>query len=164
VANFIKIGQTVFEILLFFWISEILNFYWLLGSEGPRLSLCQISSKSVNLLQSYCDFSIFSRWLPPPSWISEILNFYWLRGSNGPRCITLPNFINTGQSIRDIAISLFLKMVATAVLDFKNSQILLVTRAEELRCITVRNFVEIYQSVAELLRFFDFSRWLPPPS
>jgi len=30
--------------------------------------------------------------------------------------------------------------------------------------ITVLNFVKIGRSVAEILRFFEFSRWPPPPS
>ena len=30
--------------------------------------------------------------------------------------------------------------------------------------VTVRNFVKIGQTVAEILRFFGFPKWRPPPS
>jgi len=31
-------------------------------------------------------------------------------------------------------------------------------------CVTVSNFVGIDQTAADVWRFFDFSRWRPPPS
>ena len=60
----------------------------------------------------------------------------------------------------DIAIFRIFKMAAT-ILDFWNREILLVIRSRESRRIFVPNFVKIGQSVAKMLRFFDFSRWLP---
>jgi len=47
------------------------------------------------------------------------------------------------------------KMAAAAILDFCNRELLLAI---------VPNFVKIGQSVVKILRFFDFSRWRPPPS
>jgi len=44
--------------------------------RGWNASSCQISSKDVNPLHTYCDFFYFSRWQPLLSWISEILKFY----------------------------------------------------------------------------------------
>jgi len=36
--------------------------------------------------------------------------------------------------------------------------------SRESKCVTVPNFAAIVQTVAEICRFFDFSRWQPPPS
>ena len=51
------------------------------------------------------------------------------------------------------------------VKNFNNPKILLangVSRAESPGCIAVLNFTKIGQSVVEISRFFDFSRWRPP--
>ena len=79
VPNFIKIGQSIAEIQQFFdfsrWrplpssISEIRKFYYLRGSGWRDASLCQISSKSVNLLQRYSNFLIIQDGGRPPSLI-----------------------------------------------------------------------------------------------
>ena len=54
-------------------------------------------------------------------------------------------------------------MVAAAILDYRIHKILLsVSRGP--KCIIVPNFVKIGRSIAEILHFFEFSRWLPPPS
>jgi len=36
--------------------------------------------------------------------------------------------------------------------------------SEEPGCITMPNFIKICQPIAELLQFFNFSRWRPLPS
>ena len=71
------------------------------------------------------------------------------------------NRLNCG---RDIVIFIFFKMVATDILDFQNFNFQLSERSRVWNCFTVPNFVEIAQTKAEILRFFDFSRWRPPPS
>jgi len=55
-------------------------------------------------------------------------------------------------------------MATAAILDFWNREILLPIRVAGLRRFSMPNFVKIGQSVAKILRFFDFSRWRPPPS
>ena len=47
--------------------------------------------------------------------------------SEGPRDIVMPNFVKIGQSVAEINIAIFrlFKMSAAAILDFRNSQILL---------------------------------------
>jgi len=45
-------------------------------------------------------------------------NFIGFMGSKGPKCITLPNFIKTGQYNADIAISYFSKWLPSTILDF----------------------------------------------
>ena len=73
---------------------------------------------------------------------------------------------NRSVRCRDIAIFWIFKMAADAILDFWNGKILLVivVQREETHQYATPNFVKIGQSVAKMLRFFDFSRWRPPPS
>ena len=59
----------------------------------------------------------------------------------------------------DIAIFRIFKMAAAAILDFWYRKILLIIRMQRARRIYVPNFVKIGQSVAKILRCFDFSRW-----
>jgi len=79
------------------------------------------------------------------------------------------------QSIgwEDIKIFRFFKMAAAAILDCRIRKILMADAVAtfywlpvsgEPRRITVPNFVKIGGSVAEILRFFDFSRWPLPPA
>jgi len=60
----------------------------------------------------------------------------------------------------DIAIFRIFKMAANAVLDWGNREILLVIRIQRVET-HLPYFVKIGQSVAKILRFFDFSRWRP---
>ena len=65
--NFVEIGPSIVEILLFFdfsrWrpppFSNSQNFICWRCPEGLVASRCQISSKSVDPLPMYCDFAIF---------------------------------------------------------------------------------------------------------
>ena len=67
--NFVEIALTGAEIWRFFdfsrwrtppcWIFKILNFNGRIGQEGRSASLCQNSSKSIELRPRYGDFSIF---------------------------------------------------------------------------------------------------------
>ena len=64
---------------------------------------------------------------------------------------------------RDIVIFNFFRMSAAAILDFFKFELVTdqtVTRAE-MRYLP--NFVEIAETAAEIWRFFDFSKWRPPP-
>jgi len=56
------------------------------------------------------------------------------------------------------------KMAAAAVLDFQNYEFLFAAGISGPRRIIVSNFVTIARSIVEILWFFEFSRWPPPPS
>jgi len=49
-------------------------------------------------------------------------------------------------------------------LDFENFNFQQLERSRGWNCITTPNCVEIASTVADISRFFDFSRWRPPPS
>jgi len=84
--NFVKIGQSVAKILRFFdfsrWrpppsgIFEIVNFYLLPVSAGPRRITVPNFVKITRSIAEILRFFEFSRWPPPPSWIFEIVKFY----------------------------------------------------------------------------------------
>jgi len=62
------------------------------------------------------------------------------------------NFVKIRQSFVEILQFLkIFKMAAAAILDFRNSQILLADGSAEPRCITVPYSIKIHQSIAELL-------------
>ena len=73
------------------------------------------------------------------------------------------NRSNRGQDIF-MAIFRFFKMAAAAILDFQNFKFLTPERSRGSNCISVPNFVKIGWTAAEIWRFFDLSRWRPPPS
>jgi len=124
-----------------------------------------MSSKSIVLLWIYCNFSNFQNGCCRHLKFFKIEKFYWLLGLRGSRCISMPNFVQIGQS-------------AAAILRFFDlkrwrrppSWIVELTKFYWLSvsgwsiCITVPNFVKISRSFVEILQFFKFSRWRPPPS
>ena len=61
----------------------------------------------------------------------------------------------------DIAIFQIFNMAVAAILDFWNREILLDFGSRRWSHISMSNFVKVGQSVAKILRFFDFSRWRP---
>jgi len=63
----------------------------------------------------------------------------------------------------DIAIFWIFKMAAAAILVFWNRKILLVVRIQRVETHLHAKFCQNCQSIAKILRFFDFSRWRPPP-
>ena len=65
---------------------------------------------------------------------------------------------------RNMAIFKFLKMAAAAILDFQHFKLLTAGTVKGTNCCSVPNFVKIDRTAAEILRFFDFSRWRPSPS
>jgi len=61
-----------------------------------------------------------SKWRPPPSWIFknfEILTTGMVKRSS---CVTVPNFVEIGQTVTEMTILQFFKMAAAAILDFTN--------------------------------------------
>ena len=64
-----------------------------------------------------------------------------------------------------IAIFLIFKMATAAILDFWKREILFTIGVQSCETHQHANFFfKIGQLVAKILRFFDFSRWRPPPS
>ena len=92
------------------------------------------------------------------------IKFRWLTWSGGEMHHHSKFRQNTSIHCRVNVIYRFFKMAAAAILDFINSQILLVEGSRRLICINMSNFVRIDQTVFEIWRFFYFSRWRPPPS
>jgi len=54
-------------------------------------------------------------------------------------------------------------MAATAILDYEFTKFYWLTVTGGPRSITLQIFVKIGRSVAEIVRFFEFSKWPPPP-
>jgi len=65
---------------------------------------------------------------------------------------------------KDIMIFRFFKMAGAAILDCRIHKILLAVGVWGPICIIVPNLVKIGRSIAEILQFFEFSNWPPPPS
>ena len=65
---------------------------------------------------------------------------------------------------RDMAIFRFFKMTAVRHLGFWKVGILKIASLKVPTHVTMSNFVEIGQTVAEISRFNGSSKWLPPPS
>jgi len=127
--DFVKIGQSVAKILRFFkfsrwrlppsWIFEIMNFYLLTVSGGPRRITVPNFVKIRRSVTEILRFFEFSRWPPPSSWIFEIVKFYWLLGSRVWSRISMPNFCqNRSIGCKDIKIFWFFKMAAVRHLGF----------------------------------------------
>jgi len=75
------------------WIFKILHFYWQMRSGGRDASSCQISSNSVKLLWSYCEFSNFQFQNGRCHHLNfKILHFIG-RCSPGSSCIIVQNFV-----------------------------------------------------------------------
>jgi len=112
VPNFVKIGQSVAKTLRFFhfsrwrpqpsWIFEIVNFYLLSVSGGPRCITVPYFVKIGRSVADILRFFKFSRWRPPPSWIFQIAKFYWIFGSRRWSRISMSNFVKIGQSVAKI--------------------------------------------------------------
>jgi len=97
------------------------------------------------------DFKICDILLADGVWRVQTHNFTKFRQNRSFHCA-------------NIAIFRIFKMAAAAILDFWQLKILLPIGWRGLRRINVPTFVKIGQSVVKILRFFDFSRWRPPPS
>ena len=120
--------------------------FWLTGSSGSRLNsmsnfskIRQSVAKILNVVKisrfvaEILRFFEFSRWPPPPSWIFKIAKFYWLLGCDFSRWRPPPSWI----------------------VEFA---ILFADGVWRPRRTTVPNFVKIDRSIAEILRFLEFSK------
>ena len=66
---------------------------------------------------------------------------------------------NRSNGCRDIAIFQFSKMAVAAILDFQKFNFLPLIHLVDPICVSLPNFIKIGQSVAEIWRILDFSRW-----
>ena len=83
------------------WIFEIVNFYLLSVSGGPRRITVPNFVKIGRSIAEISPFFEFSRW-PPLSWLFEITKFYWIFGSRGSRRISVSNLLKISQSVAKI--------------------------------------------------------------
>jgi len=111
-------------------------------------------------------FFKFSKWLLPPlSWIFEIGKFYWLFGWRRSRRISTPTFVKIGQSVvKVLRLFVFFQDGGRHRLGLLNLQNFIRWRCSEVP------YASLYQIsskswffVAEVLQFFKFSKWPPPP-
>jgi len=173
--NFVKIVQLVAKKLRFFnfsrwrpppsWIFEIVNFYLLTVSGGPRRIIVPNFVKISRSITDILRFFEFSRWALLQSWIFENVKFYSLLGSKVARHISVPNFVKVGQSVAKITRFFnFSRWRPPPYCIFEIVNFYLLPVSAGPRRITVPNFVKIACSIVDILRFFDFSRWRLPPS
>jgi len=105
-------------------------------------------------------FFNFSEWQVSPSWIFKFVKFNRkAQTHHHAKCRQ-----NRSSCFGDIAIFWIFKMAAAAILDFEKVIFYWLFGRNGPRRISMPNFIKIGQSVAKILRFFDFSRWRPPPS
>ena len=108
--NFVKIGQTVFEISQFFIFQnggrrhlgfQNSHIFGWQGLEGRDASSCQISLQWDNLLQKYRDFSIFQDGSRLHFGLYKLSNFI-ICGGLVRRCMILQNLVKICQSVEEI--------------------------------------------------------------
>jgi len=122
---------------------------------------CRISTDK-RVARSLCHSrATCSRWRQPHLGLSNSLNFigWQCLHSQTPHCT---RFCQNRPFCRgDIAIFRIFKMATATILDLEIAIFYWLLWWRVSRCISMPNFVNIGQSVAKILRFFDFSRWRP---
>ena len=89
------------------------------------------------------------------------IKFHSLTESREAKYIIVPNFVKSRQSVAGYHDFLFFKMVAAAILDFRNSQILL---ADEFWRAKTHHHAKFHQNPSihcGVIVIFYFSRWQP---
>jgi len=77
----------------------------------------------------------------------------------------MPNFLESGLTNTEILRFFFnFQIGRPAILDFWNLEILLANGVQRVELHQRAKYRHICQSVAKILRFFNFSTWRPPPS
>jgi len=132
------------------WISEILKFHWLTGSRGRHI----IVPYFIKICQSIAGISwffAFTRWRPPLSWISEFSNFigwrvlgFWGGCKMHHHAILHQNLSN---GFWDITIFWFFKVTVAAILDFRNSQILLAEGVQSIQMHHHDNYIHLFNGL-----------------
>ena len=91
----------------------------------------------------------FSRWRSPPSWSCKFLKILTVGRLNRAELRRRTKFgRNRSKRDRDMAIFLFFKMAAAAILDFSNFNFLTVERHKGPNSVALPNLVEIGQNAA----------------
>jgi len=144
--------------ILDFNIGEIRNFIcWRCRITVPNF--VKITRSLAEILQGFK----FLKWPSLPSWIFEIVKFYWLT-LRCPKCRDASPLQIWSKLVWKYFNFFIFQHSGRRHIGFSISQNFY-WRAQWLwpSHITVPNIVKIGPSVAEILRFFEFSRW-PPPS
>jgi len=162
-SNFGKIGQSVADAAILNF--QTVKFHWQTVSGRHRLIIVLNVVKIGRLVVEILQFFEFSKWPSPQSWIycnREILLAIGVERVETHQHAKFRQ--NRSIGCEDNKIFPCFKMAAAAILDFRNREFCLLSVCGGPRRITVPNFVKIGHSVAEILLFFEFSRWPPPPS
>jgi len=173
VPNLVEIGQTAAEIWRFFdfsrwrpppsWIFQISNGQT--AQEGRTASPCQIWSKSAKTRPRYGDFSIFQ------DGGRRHLGFFKFQIFNGRTaeevqsaspCQIWSKSVKTRRRYGDF--STFQDGGRRHLGFFKFQISNCRTARGRLICVALPSLVEIGENAAEIWRFFNFTRWRPPPS
>jgi len=109
----------------------------------------------------YCNFSNFRDGHRHHHRFLKSRNFMGYRGVEDKMHQRAKFRQNLSIICEDINIFLFFQMVAVAIFDFQICKIYWLMLSSRPRRITVPNFAKIGLSVAQILRFFEFSRWPP---
>ena len=83
-------------------LSKIKNLNLTSGARDQCASLCQISSKCVKELQRYSDLTVFKMAAVRHLAFLKFI-FFTVAQLRDPFCISLPNFIKTGQTVAKIS-------------------------------------------------------------
>ena len=106
---------------------KIRNFNDLSAVQGQCASSCQISSKSVKLLQRYSDLTVFKMATVRHLGFVKFEIFNGREQLRDPFCISEPNFVKIGQTAAEISrFFVIFKMAAAAILNFQKFKILTV--------------------------------------
>jgi len=143
--------------ILDFWNRKIIFVIGVQSCEThQRAKFCQnrsIGCKDIKI------FWFFKK--SPPSCIFEIVKFYFLPVSGGPGASLYQISSKSVIPLQRYCDFLNFQDGRRAILDFWNREILWFLGSRGWRRISMLNFVKISQSVANILRFFDFLRWRP---
>ena len=99
-------------------LSKIRNFNGRSAVGSQCASSCQMSSKSVKLVQRYGDLTVFK--MAAVRHLGLVKFEFFKERLRDPFCISVLNFVKIGQTVAEISRFLwFFKMAAAAILDFQ---------------------------------------------
>ena len=171
-SNFVKFGQTVAELLRFYgfptwrpapsWVFENLNYYLLVGLRDQICVIVQNFIKFGRYVAEIWRFFYFFKMAAVRHVEYLKLRCKMFSGTRSAKAHHRVKFRqNPSNGCGDIAISRFSKTAAAAILDFNKFKFLMAVRLRDQICVIMQNFIKVGRSVAEIWRFFYFSRWQP---
>ena len=130
-----------------------------------RFELCYGAKPHHNRSTRYrymAIFLFFSRWQPPSCWIFEISNF---TGAMCERvnCIMMLHFVEISRTMTRDSILRCYNITSAAILNFLNVKSLTVKIVKRVGLRHRAEFCRNCSNRREICRFFDFSKWRPPP-